>query len=300
MVSNTGNTSQDKNKGSILIESVLGLAIYVAVMAIVLGLINVMVVQARMQHAITQTALTLSMYSYVFEITGIAPVLQALDGRAEQGRDTIRGVVQNVDMIVEQVTEIGTQDNVTLEDVVDMGNTAIEAAMPWVQNPSAIVTEIRRVLSAGGDAVLFELWSSLVTMLVRPMVEWHLSDGQISGHDFLLSMNVVHGMDGLRFKYPYDGNAGFLMGLWSGITGEEENRQRTVIIDRDNNIRIFVQYDIDLFWGVFPTQLTRLTVSQSAVTRAWLSGYGGGYRFTALDNDGNVVRWDGTTSADDE
>lgn len=285
---------KDEN-GNIIVETTFALTLYVMLMIFILSLINIVTLQARVHYALTQTALTVSMYSYMFEVTGIASRLRAIDYRSTTGRETIRGVVDTVNTASDMLSNIGSMDDVNLDDILETGQNTMSHVMPWLENPDGLLALIQEMLRDTGNAVISELWVMLVEMMVRPLIGWHLSNGDMSGDEFLLSANVIGGLDGLRFRYPHHDD-GFLLNLWGGLSGPEGDR--TIIIDHYGNIRIFVQYDVDFFFGLLPLPFTRMTINQSVVTKAWLSGFNAsdrsGYRFS----DGTT--WNGVTNVTEE
>ena len=62
---------KDEN-GYIVVETIGAFTLFVFFVASILALINIVALQARVHNAITQAAQTVSMYSYVLELTGVS------------------------------------------------------------------------------------------------------------------------------------------------------------------------------------------------------------------------------------
>ena len=270
---------QDR-RGFIVIEATISMTLLIFFMTLLLSLISVVTLQARMHFAITQTAITISRYSYIFEVTGIANRLVHLDAGSQGRRDQIRGAVdttrQSINAAGDFIADISDRDNLSLEDGLEIADDALSNVMPWIENPDAFVQDVNRLIDAtrttAGNMVtesVHYLWRFLTEAMVRPLIGHYLNNGDMSGDQYLISANVIGGLNGLRFSYPDHGS--FLGNLWGSLTGE--GGHQTIILDRYGNIQIFVQYDVELFFGILPLPFTRLTINQSVTTKAWLSGF---------------------------
>ena len=89
---------------------------------------------------------------------------------------------------------------------------------------------------------------------------------------FLLGFGVFVGLDGLEF-YTFN------------ILGWDSENHRVLTAPRDDSmlltsggdVRIVVSYKIDYTFGTLPLPFSELTVTQEAVTKAWLGGLGERY-----------------------
>jgi len=121
-------------------------------------------------------------------------------------------------------------------------NRALSAAEDMAGNPK---TMIQNFANYG----IGELRSLASEQLVRPLVGRYLANGDISGDEYLKSVRVVN------FNF-----------------GD------CVIIDRNGNIKLTVDYEIEYTFGALRLPFgPTLKVSQTVVTKALLGGSGDGY-----------------------
>ncbi|MCL2425327.1 MAG: hypothetical protein FWD05_03210 [Oscillospiraceae bacterium] len=198
---------KDEN-GHIVVETVGAFIPFVLLVISILSLVQLTATQARVHSALTQTALTISKYSYVVELTS--------GGTS----------VADIDLVHAQL----------LSQISGEG-----AHAPPFATPSVAVAWL-------GDGGVSDT-------LIRTLMNRFLQEDGMSGHEYLLSAHVLGGIDGLDF------------------TG-------SVIIDSDENIILTVTYRIAYTFGALPLPLPNpyLTVTQTAMTRAWLGGSGEGYK----------------------
>ena len=121
-------------------------------------------------------------------------------------------------------------------------NRALSAAEDMAGNPK---TMIQNFANYG----IGELRSLASEQLVRPLVGRYLANGDISGDEYLKSVRVVN------FNF-----------------GD------CVIIDRNGNIKLTVDYEIEYTFGALRLPFgPTLKISQTVVTKALLGGSGDGY-----------------------
>jgi hypothetical protein len=122
------------------------------------------------------------------------------------------------------------------------GNRALNAAEELVGNPKTMVQNF-------ANYGIGELRSMASEQLVRPLVGRYLANGNISGDEYLKSVRVVN------FNF-----------------GD------CIIIDRNGNIKLSVDYEIEYTFGALRLPFgPTLKVSQTVVTKALLGGSGVGY-----------------------
>ena len=86
--------------------------------------------------------------------------------------------------------------------------------------------------------------------IARMLVERYLRNGDMSGDDYLQSVNVIGGIHGLDFTVSTEGET----------------------------IKIVVDYRVAYRFGALPLPFPELRITQAAMTRAWLGGSGEGYK----------------------
>ncbi|GHU93308.1 hypothetical protein FACS1894208_02580 [Clostridia bacterium] len=242
--------------GYIVIETIGSFILFLFLILSILTLVNVVALQARVHYALTQAAETLSMYSYVAEVTGAANHLVNLDSEAgtvrkdaDEFKSDINGVISGI-------------QSFSLGDAQKHGEAAYNRVIGWGEDTLDDPMEtIRLILDYGLD----EARGALTEMLIRPMVGRYLSNGDMSGDTYLKSVNVINGLDGLEF---YDFSLLDFQNL-----GDNDSK----ILDAGGNIRITIRYDIDYTFGALPLPFPKLSVTQVVKTKAWLNGSGEGY-----------------------
>jgi len=221
---------KDEN-GYIVVETVGTFIPFVLLVVSILSLVNIVTLQARVHNALTQTASTISMYSYVLKATGAADSLMSADSKASSTAENINSVMNGI----ESLSKGGGFD-------AGAASRALSAAEDMVGNPK---TMIQNFASYG----IGELRGLASEQLVRPLVGRYLANGGISGDEYLKSVRVL------------DFNFG-----------------DCIIIDRNGNIKLTVDYEIEYTFGALRLPFgPTLKVSQTVVTKALLGGSGDGY-----------------------
>jgi len=221
---------KDEN-GYIVVETVGTFLPFVLLVVSILSLVNIVTMQARMHNALTQTANTLSTYSYILKATGAADGLMISDSKANSTGENINAVMNGI----ESLSKGGGFD-------ADSGKRALTAAEELVGDPK---TMIQNFANYG----IGDLRAQASEQLVRPLLGRYLANGEISGDEYLRSVRVIN-----------------------------LNLTDCVIIDRNGNVKITVDYEIEYTFGALRIPFgPTLKVTQTVVTKAWLSGSGDGY-----------------------
>lgn len=139
-------------RGYIVVETVGTFIPFVLVIVSILSLVNIITLQARIHNALTQTALTLSMYCYILEVVGLSDDLIALDEKASAFTDSISSVQSGINALT------GEPDGM-----------------------------LKGLLNYG----LNELRSNLTAEILNPLIMSYLDNGEISGDEYLKSVRVT-------------------------------------------------------------------------------------------------------------
>ena len=222
---------RNDDNGYIVVETVGTFIPFVLLVVSILSLVNIVTLQARVHNALTQTANTLSMYSYVLKATGAADSMMIADSKANSTGESINAVMSGI----ASLSKGGGFD-------VNAGKRALGAAEELVGDPRTMVQNFT-------NYGLGELRSIASEQLVRPLVNRHLANGDLSGDEYLKSVKVVN------FNFT-----------------------DCVIIDRNGNIKLTVDYEIEYTFGALRLPFgPTLKVTQTVVTKALLNGSGTGY-----------------------
>lgn len=245
---------KDEN-GYIVVETLGTFIPFVLVVVSILSLVNIVTLQSRVHYALTQAANTLSMYSYTLEVMGIANDLTELDNKASR-------VTKEADAMKADINAILTGiDSLSFGDVKVHGEAAVNRTYDWVERS---VDDPKETLQLIMNFGLNEGRNALFAELVSTLVGRYLSNGDMTGDEYLKSVNVIGGLKGLEF-YDFD-----TFDLNS--TGANDS----ILIDKDGNVKLVVRYEIKYKLGALPLPL-KLEVTQTVKTKAWLNGSGKGY-----------------------
>lgn len=246
-------------KGYIVLETISAFLLFTLLNIAILSMINIVTIQARIHAAITQACETVSMYCYVLDLTGTASHIQnnsakagAVQGQVDTFKTNVNGLLDGIkELAPDQIGEKG-------EAVLEQVESGIDSA---AADPEAM---LQYVLNYG----LNQAGSAAFEGMVRPLVGRYLSNGSLTGDQYLRNYGVKDGLAGLDF-YNFDA-----LDLHS--TGANDS----MLLDASGNVKIVVQYDVDYSFGalILPFDEPKLHVTQEVVTKAWLGGEGEGYK----------------------
>lgn len=250
--------------GYIVVETILCFTLFVFLMMSILSLINIVTVQARVHYAITQAAETISMYSYTLDAMGVSSHLMNSAERADTVEGGINDFAGNVNKVFDAIESLNV--NGIRESGSALYQQGSDLAQRAANDPKALFQEVMNYgLQKGGSAIFGSL--------VRPLVGRYLDNGTLTGDEFLRAFRVKDGLDGLEFS------------TFNVLGWDPENhrvltspRDDSMLITSGGDVRIVVSYQIDYTFGTLPLPFTELTVTQEAVTKAWLGGVGDRYK----------------------
>jgi L,D-peptidoglycan transpeptidase YkuD (ErfK/YbiS/YcfS/YnhG family) len=232
----------------IVVETIGSFMMFVLLVTSILSLVNIVTLQARLHYALTQSATALAIYSSALEMTGAA---DHLSGGPPPRRVVAAEFQDNLTALLSGL------ENLAPGAAGRQGPAAYHRAESGPAGPQEI---IRLLLEYGLDE---SNSAALTAQLIRPLMGRYLANGALDGEAYLRSVHVVGGLDGLAFY-------GFDLPDPSGAPG--------LLIDGNGDIRLAVRYDIDYSFGALPLPFRpRLSVTQTAKTKAWLGGSGERY-----------------------
>jgi len=254
-------------QGYIVVETIGAFMLFVFLNISILSLINIVVVQSRVHYALTQSAQTLSMYTYALEATGVADHIVANSKRAGAVADESDKMVNNLNKLIDALE--GRDVDKFSRAVNDTYDQADGIAGRLVEDPKGV---LQNLLNYG----LNKAESFALDQCMRPLMGWYLRGKSSSGEKFLKDYHVVDGLDGLKF-YTMD-TVGY-NSITKRFTSGSKND--SLLIDKNENLCLVVQYDIDYAFGALPLPDEfggKLHVTQMVTTKAWLNGCGEGYQ----------------------
>lgn len=244
--------------GYITVETISAFLLFTLLVVAILSLISIVTVQARIHSAITQACQTVSMYSYVLDLTGAASHIQNNSAKAGAVQGQIDTFKSNVNGLLDGI------ENLKPDQIGEKGEAVLNQAWTGIDNTvSDPKTMIQYLLNYG----LNQVGSAAFEAMIRPLVGRYLTNGTLSGDQYLKNYGVEAGLDGLDF-YNFD-----------VFDGSSSGANDSLLLDSEGNVKIVVQYDVSYSFGalILPFQEPKLHVTQEVVTKAWLGGDGEGY-----------------------
>lgn len=241
--------TKDEN-GYIVLETISAFLLFTLLIIAILSIISIVTVQARIHYALTQTCETVSMYSYVLDLTGAASHIQnnsakagKVQGEKDKFESNVNGLLDGIKGL--DPDQIGEKGEAILNQVDDVAGKAAADPKNFIQH----------LLNYG----LNQAGSQAFELLVRPLVGRYLTNGELSGDQYLRNYGVIDGLAGLDF---------------SQLGGHNSE-----LLNADGNVKIVVQYDVEYSFGalILPFDEPKLHITQEVMTKAWLGGEGKGY-----------------------
>ena len=253
-------------KGSILIEFVGSFLLFVLMIASILNLITIVTVQARMHYAITETAKALSMYGYIFHVTGMEKTLTGISSGAADVKNEVNATIDEINDV------FGNINSMNLSGIRSSTGVVRERVAGWSDSVGADPKQaLQYIMKYAANEIESLAFGELVLI---PLVKHYLTNGDQSGEDYLTSVRIN---DDLQFYslFSMPGYTPAASGTLIGsITGLADNN--SVLLDKDGNVKITVQYEIEYsFFGLrlpWGDTMPKLRVTQSAFTKMWLGG----------------------------
>lgn len=246
-------------KGYIVLETISAFLLFTLLIIAILSLISIVTIQARIHSALTQACETVSMYSYVLDLTGAASHIQnnsakagAVQGQVDEFKTNVNGLLDGI-------------ENLDPNQIGEKGEAVLNQAQAGIDNT---VADPKGMLQYVLNYGLNQAGSAVFEVMVRPLVGRYLANGELSGDQYLKNYGVKDGLEGLDF-YSFDT-------FDLGSSGANDS----LLLDADGNVKIVVQYDVDYSFGalILPFEEPKLHVTQEVVTKAWLGGEGEGYK----------------------
>lgn len=255
-----------RNKGSLTVEAALIMPFFICVILTFAFFIKIVYTQSVLQHAINETANELSVYSYLYSVSGAQKLHDdAKDYLEEKGKpaeswinDTIdaMGALENTKESLEKTGEDIKNANLDellgdlkenkelLEQNVSDAKKMKEKLENAIKNPKQEIISFAALL---GQGAFEDLKGALASPIIRIMCKKHLATDTLDADKRLKSLGIKEGLDGLDFS-------------------------ETRILYDKKNLDIIVRYKVDI--GLPINLLPDMYFVQRANVRAWLNGDG--------------------------
>jgi len=163
-----------REDGYIVVETVGTFIPFLLLVISILSLVNIVTLQARVHNALTQTANTLSVYSYVLKATGAADSLKSMSGKAAVTGENINAVMNGIESL--------SRGN-------GFSGGGISGALSGAEEAAG---DPRNVIQSFANYGLNELRGLVFEQFARPLVGRYTANGDMSGDDYLRSVRVIN------------------------------------------------------------------------------------------------------------
>ena len=189
---------KNTERGVLTVEATIAYTIFMMAVLTILFLMRIVYAYALIQHAASQTAKELSMYSYLYQLSGIGDAAGQLQEGTEDGEARFNADAANIVSIYE-----------TLSDGWDAGDLASveEDAGNITRNPKEI---LQNVAAAAAGTASRDAVNAVFSELSRQMMAGYIAadSGGEGADEKLENLQVTGGLDGLDFsssRYFEDG-----------------------------------------------------------------------------------------------
>lgn len=173
---------EKKKKGALSIEASISYSVFLMVMVTILYIMRIVYVYGLVQHAVSQTAKELSMYSYLYQVGGLNDLNMQIAGATAKRTKQFNGDVGEILQFYDEFTS---------------GN--VSASYEGTTDPREIFKNLGAALLGQAGK---ELNHQLFEAAARPMIESYIgADANGRGADERLrALQVVDGLQGLNFN----------------------------------------------------------------------------------------------------
>lgn len=173
---------KNKEKGSITIEAISTLAIFVLFCVIMMGFADMIRAQIMIQSAITETAKEISTYSYILAKVGYFDIRQEISDSSEE-HDALKKIKESYTGLVTTINDGKTVEASDFEELIDtLENLSVKDATAPALNIGA---------EKASDY--------FVSVASKKLVKKYLEDANGST-DYLKNLGVDGGYEGLDFS----------------------------------------------------------------------------------------------------
>lgn len=202
---------QKHNKGSLTVEATLSLIIFIYAFLTILTLCKFAKAQVVIQHAINQTAMEISKFSYITNKLGLKidkttgnNTIQETDkmiGEVANFIDVINNEEENIRDSVEDLEGTDTfYDDIktSYENIEEASTSLIGSAKVYLDDPKALLKGFAAI--ANGEIADFAVSRYIASPLSKILVEKYLPKKNSDADEYLKGLGVDNGLDGLNFN----------------------------------------------------------------------------------------------------
>lgn len=234
--------------GSATIEAVVSLSIFLFAFAAIYSIVNMCIVQAKIQEALNKSAKEISQYVYFYDKFNIDNAVNGINKNAQSAigvLDSFQTVIQGGGQAVQQVGNLSQSVSITdITESIDSLNNLKDSTDALIKTLSEVKSNptdyIKSFASLSASGLIDETKMELAAMLAKSMSKRHFEDMDLE------QMGVKAGYD----------------------EGMDFSNSKLLNDDKQEVIYLVVVYELEVAdWLPFNFGIT---VSQSAQTRGWI------------------------------
>ena len=160
--------------GYIVVETVGAFIPFVLLVVSILSLVNIVTAQVRIHYALTQTAGTLSMYSYTLKAAGVSDELAAIDAKASNIESSFNDVMDGINFL--------SGNGGDFSDI----NRMLDSAQQAAGDPKAM---IQNLVNFGINEARSSVSAALIA---KPLFMRYLASGKTSAEEYLQGLRIIN------------------------------------------------------------------------------------------------------------
>lgn len=251
-------------KGYLVIEATITFTLFILLIVSILSLINISAAQARVHNALTQTANTVSVYSYILHRTKLDGILQKSANKANQIETGAVDIIEQGEEVVHDTQNLAKIDS--LKNIMEKPGQ-FQGLVGKTKNLAGSVGSYQKAHFSNPSAAIKSLATfgidfgrgKLSAMALEPLLKHYLTNGEIDGDSYVKN-----------FKFNLDLDD-------SGEASNLSLLDKADIVDQDNNIVLIADYEIEYGFSILKLPHSKLHVHQEVSTKIWAGGAGPGY-----------------------
>jgi hypothetical protein len=254
-------------KGSLTVEAAVVLPIFICAIFTIAFIIKIIYVHEIIQHSITESAVELSSYSYLYSIAGFKELndtlentMQQKEQQAKQSISTVVDAYQSYNVFSKKIAK--PSDNIDSSSIYET-EESMNNLMENMNQIMAMFKEIqsdpesygKSVIALGGRSVYDTVKASLLGTMVKANMGKYLKTENITDANIRLkNLGVTDGISGLNF----DKSSLFVAS--DGVDGSASIEDIDIIVSYKFNFQLPIPI------------IKEVEVIQRATVRGWMNG----------------------------
>ncbi len=195
-------TGYRRETGSMTVEAALFVTIFLMAFLTMISFGQMTMAQIVMQHAINDSAMQISQYSYILTKTGVNAAMEETAGQAKKIRsdaDEVFGAVSELSNAIDGVAggDVTAEDVEGIIDAVSNAEGAVDIAAGYFKNPKGLLTGL---LAMGKEHVEQRVATAILGRVTEGQVEAHFEAMTDQPDAWLEHIGIVGGLDGLDYS----------------------------------------------------------------------------------------------------